>query len=222
MKCNTPFRRLCLHKGQKPTASRGRLRRHKRRKFGAYFIFTRKKIFFRTYKRKNMDATPQKGNQTYLYDFLKHDILVICPQCEKKAIVKTADFTFGNPDNEQNIKLVCVFCGHSQRLSEKPISACKSGQNNAKISREYIFGAAIDPFFHLPLWLSVPFEENILWAYNQQHLSFLSQHIAAKLRERKGEKMSNKSLESRLPKWMTAKKNRESVLKKTEELQARL
>jgi hypothetical protein len=162
-----------------------------------------------------------KGNQIYLYDFLKHDILVICPHCEKKAVVKTADFSFGNPENEQNIKLVCVFCGHSQRLSEKPFSESKSGEKNAKMSREYVFGAAIDPFFHLPLWLTTPFEENTLWAYNQEHLTFLVNFIAAKLRERKGENMSNKSLESRLPKWMTAKKNRKSVLKKAAELQAR-
>ncbi|MEO6133505.1 MAG: hypothetical protein ABIP35_00035, partial [Ginsengibacter sp.] len=62
-------------------------------------------------------------------------------------------------------------------------------------------------------------EQNILWAYNLEHLDFLRGHIEATLRERNGQELLNKSLGSRLPKWMTAKKNREPLLKKISELQ---
>lgn len=60
--------------------------------------------------------------------------------------------------------------------------------------------------FCFPLWLRTDFEGHVLWAYNIKHLDFLRDHIDAKLRERNGQELFNKSLGSRLPKWMTAKK----------------
>jgi hypothetical protein len=60
--------------------------------------------------------------------------------------------------------------------------------------------------------------EYVLWAYNYEHLIFLQQHVAATLRERKGEEKMNQSLGSRLPRWMTSAKNREKVVHYIEEL----
>jgi hypothetical protein len=58
-----------------------------------------------------------------------------------------------------------------------------------------------------------------MWAYNREHIAFLKLHIEAKLRERNGQELANKSLGSRLPKWMNSKKNREPLLKSLTELQ---
>ena len=79
--------------------------------------------------------------------------------------------------------------------------------------RYMIIGGAVDPYFHLPLWLTINCCDNTLWAYNLEHLEFLKQHVAAGLRERNTQVKANQSLGSRLPKWMTASKNRDAVVK---------
>jgi hypothetical protein len=143
--------------------------------------------------------------QRLLYDFLKYDIEAVCPQCSKKALVKTHDFSFQNiPTTE--IKVVCSSCGYNKWWSEKPA-------NNS-----ITIGVSFDPFFQLPLWLLKEWNGNTIWAYNREHLSFIREHIESKLRERNGQAMMNKSIGSRLPRWMTSKKNREVMLRLLEEL----
>ena len=165
-----------------------------------------------------MGLRTKNSYQTFVYDFLKFDILVVCPNCAKKAIVKTDNFSFSNT-GESEVKVICVNCGYNKRLIDKPVSVLHASSEKSKTGRHYIFGGAIDPFFYLPLWLKTGFEANTLWAYNYEHLHFLRGHIDAPLRERNGQEFANKSLGSRLPKWMTSKKNREPLLKIIIELQ---
>ena len=79
-------------------------------------------------------------------------------------------------------------------------------------------GTSVNSYFHLPLWQTINCCNNIFWAYNYEHLEFLKNHIESKLRERNLDEISNKSIGSRLPKWMTSKKNRETVLKIIQQL----
>ncbi|MFT3796632.1 hypothetical protein [Flavobacterium sp.] len=151
-----------------------------------------------------MSIRSKSTYETLLYDFLK-DIWVVCPHCGQQALVKCDQKTFAHID-EDAIRLICTACGHSKRLSEIP-------QQHQWVSRVLVMGGAIDPYFHQRLWLIQPVGGNVLWAYNPAHLDFLEQHVQAQLRERNTEHMRNKSLGSRLPKWMTSAKNRESVLK---------
>jgi len=154
--------------------------------------------------------------QKKLYDFIK-DIYVVCPSCGLQAIIKTPEFLFGKKD-EHNIKLICTKCGRNKRLEEKPDLILHSSPNKIIKGKYLIIGSAIDPYFHLPLWLTFNCCDNTLWAYNYEHLDFLRSHVEAKLRERNTQEMSNKSLGSRLPKWMTSKKNRETILKAIDHL----
>lgn len=85
--------------------------------------------------------------------------------------------------------------------------------------RYYVAGSAVDPYFKLPLWLTTEVDGHLLWAYNHDHLAFLEQHIRATLRERTGPEYKNRSLGSRLPKWMSSAKNRGSILKAIARLQ---
>lgn len=165
-----------------------------------------------------MELRAKDSYQTLIYDFLKFDILVSCPNCSKQALVKSDNFSFRNTD-ESNVKVICINCGYNKRLLEKPSSILHSSNEKTIAGRHYVIGGAIDPFFYLPLWLTTDFEKNTLWAYNFEHLDFLRGHIEAKLRERNGQEPVNKSLGSRLPKWMTSKKNREIILKRISELQ---
>ncbi len=75
----------------------------------------------------------------------------------------------------------------------------------------------LTPFFLLPLYLRENINKNLLWVYNIEHLGCIENHIKAKIRKH-NEPISNKSLGSRLPKWMTAQKNREVVLKTIKKL----
>ncbi len=165
-----------------------------------------------------MGLRTKDSYQTFVYDFLKFDILVVCPNCSKQAMVKTDNFSFSNT-GESEVKVICVNCGYNKRLIDKPVSLLHPSNEKSKTGRHYVFGGAIDPFFYLALWLKTDFEENTLWAYNYEHLLFLREHIEASLRERNGQELANKSLGSRLPKWMTSKKNREPLLKKISALQ---
>ncbi len=167
-----------------------------------------------------MELRTKDSYQTYVYDFLKFDILVICPNCSRQAVVKPDNFSFRKID-ESDVKVICTSCGYNKRLLEKPTSILYSSNEKTITGRYYVVGGAIDPFFYLPLWLKTDCEGHSLWAYNFEHLDFLRVHIEAKLRERKGQELANKSLGSRLPKWMTSKKNRELILKKISELQSK-
>lgn len=165
-----------------------------------------------------MESKTKDSYQTFVYDFIKFDIPVECPNCSKQAIVKPDNFSFGKI-GASDIKIICPNCGYSKKLTEKPDLILHSSNSKVIKGKYYVVGGAIDPFFHLPLWLKTDFEKHTLWAYNLEHLNFLRGHIEAKLRERNGQEVFNKSLGSRLPKWMTSKNNRASLLKKINELQ---
>ncbi|MCF8248243.1 MAG: hypothetical protein K9J37_23660 [Saprospiraceae bacterium] len=143
--------------------------------------------------------------QAFLHQFIK-DVLVVCPNCEGKAIVKTGELIYPRCDVKE-VRVICLKCGYNKQL-----------EHAAGKGKYLVSGAPIDPFFQLPVWLQGDFGDHLLWAYNMEHLQFLEQHIRADLRERNGQETYNSSLGSRLPKWMTAKKNREAVLKVIEKL----
>jgi hypothetical protein len=82
-----------------------------------------------------------------------------------------------------------------------------------------------DDYFELPLWLQTPCCGEVLWAYNERHISFLEDFVGARLRERVRDGKygwSNRSLASRLPAWIKSAKNRDEVMKGLSRLRARL
>src|SRR5690606_31046867 len=88
-----------------------------------------------------------------------------------------------------------------------------------------VIGAAVDWYFHEPLWLRTPCVGHELWAYNEKHLAFIKDYVSADLREsyRDAEYgYSNKSLASRLPTWIKLSKNRDAVLAAISRLEGRL
>jgi hypothetical protein len=166
--------------------------------------------------------TPQRIKDTYekqVYDFIK-DILVVCPSCNRQAVVKTSAFPVRNI-NEHEIKVTCTHCGYNKRLEEKPGAILFYTSTTTIPGRYLIIGGSIDPYFHLPLWLTINCCDNTIWAYNYEHSEFLKAHVEAKLRERNSQEWSNKSLGSRLPKWMTSSKNRDAVLKAIAQLKTK-
>ncbi|MEO7175432.1 MAG: hypothetical protein ABIV51_06215 [Saprospiraceae bacterium] len=143
---------------------------------------------------------------TLLEAFLQYDILIECPQCAKKAIVKSPANN-SERNASADTKAICTHCGFNKLL---PVD-----------QKTTFLGAAVDPYFQYPLWLQAQFEGNLLWAYNCEHLDFLHSHVEAKLRTRDTSHIQNRSLGSRLPKWMSSKKNRQSLLKKITDLKTK-
>ena len=138
-----------------------------------------------------------KDTRETIYSF-QDEFLVRCPCCDSCAIVRCID-----PDKVDSFaprRFSCTACGSSKKWSEK------------KIERWY----TVDDYFHYPLWLQTSCCGKTLWAYNLRHLEFIEAFVRAKLRERKPHELhgwSNKSLFSRLPKWIQSGKNREEIIK---------
>jgi hypothetical protein len=145
----------------------------------------------------------QAGRQA-LTDFLD-EIWVHCPQCGKQAQVR--QLKPGSVDVFAPRRCSCLHCGVTQDWSQGTVT--------------HAAHAAVDPYFQYRLWLQVPCCGQVLWAYNPQHLDFLSAFVGATLRERRVRPRlgwSNRSLASRLPKWMQAKHNRQKVVSAIEQL----
>lgn len=156
-----------------------------------------------------MEDRVKHSYHTYLHEFVE-DVLVVCPQCEGKALIKTGNFR-AMPYEVKDVRAICVACGFSKTL-----------ESISMRSKHLVLGAPIDPFFHWPLWLQTDFSGHTLWAYNQEHLHFLAQHVGAKLRERNGQPHRVRSIGARLPRWMTGKNNREAVLKALDKLNTKI
>ena len=122
-----------------------------------------------------MELRTKDSYQKFVYDFIKLEILVACPNCSKQAVVKPGNFSFSSVE-QSDVKVICSNCGYNKKLIEKPDSILYSSNNKVITGRHYVIGGAIDPFFYLPLWLKTHFEEHTLWAYNLKHLDFLRGH----------------------------------------------
>ncbi len=179
-------------------------------------------------------------------DFAGH-FLVHCPKCDGRALVRAGDHRLlctschhsempGHWYGAWRLSTSrhCTVCGHQERRSiitdrfrEKlPMRCAECGDE-----REYTAhsshvltdkGLVTDSVFGLPLWLQAEFKGELFWAFNTEHLAYIRQYVAAKLRERgiwPGSK--NASLISRLPAFLKKAGHREALLRLFDELEKR-
>ncbi len=140
-------------------------------------------------------------------------IYVRCPKCNKRAhviripddeeeILAETSSRQGSPSFRRSFsprKLSCLHCGYTSIWQG----------NGLRRDGPY------DWYFQLPLWLQTPCCGDILWAFNEEHLSFLERYVTAKQRIKyyaEGQ-IRNGTMASRLPTWMKSAKNRDQVLK---------
>jgi hypothetical protein len=83
------------------------------------------------------------------------------------------------------------------------------------------FSGPDDPYFGLPLWLSIDCCGKVLWAYNAEHLNLLEGYVGARLRER-GDFLGTMSMLERLPRWMKSANHRTEVLRAIQRLRKSL
>jgi len=155
-----------------------------------------------------------QDSSTYLDEFAD-EFLIVCPSCERQARVVLSEPTqFDHaPHLFASRKLVCPFCGYYKKQSNGPAVTFSSQK---EVTNNVVIGGSFDWYFQQPLWLQSECCGEVLWAYNEKHLAFLRQYVAAKLRSRVPN--INKSMVSRLPKWMKSAKNREAILRAIDNL----
>ncbi len=157
-----------------------------------------------------------KGKEVYHFG---DEFLVVCPKCALMAKVIPVE----SSEMLNRRKLICSNCGYN-----KPTNVNKSPRrmpgmefSNKRNTNDYIvIGGAFDWYFREPIWLQIECCGETLWAYNKEHLEFIENYVAAKLRERIPN--VNKSLASRLPQWMKSAKNRAEILKAIAKLKEKL
>lgn len=144
------------------------------------------------------------------------EILVVCPSCGSKAIV-----TSSHSDTWQ-AEFLCLQCLSHKTWGGDPNSFV-TAYSNYEQHEGMLFGPPLDCFFRYPLWYQIPCKNEVLYAYNFNHLNWLEQYVDAKLRERTQTEHGwhNSSLQSRLPQWILSTKNRNIVLKKIAELKGK-
>lgn len=139
------------------------------------------------------------------------EFLVECPRCDGCARVRDR----GPDAGARRVVLACSRCGHSAVWEPAHAGTFTSSSTSWYPRGAIGVGAAVDWYFHLPLWLRAPCCGETLWAYNAAHLDFLEGFVGAALRERTRDPelgWSNRSMASRLPGWMQLAANRRAVL----------
>lgn len=158
-------------------------------------------------------------------------------QCLKCSFSRTSLSKWSGPMTG-TIKRRCPVCGSwikesmklkramSRMAMTKAITCHSCGEKNKfpiRWKEDRFQGTPTDPAYGLQLWLQIPCAGNVLWVYNKKHLQALNAYIASKLRERVGAMWVRKwSMFNRMPQWMKAAKNRESLLRGLRRLEQRL
>ena len=179
---------------------------------------------------------------TSLLSFTSH-VLVKCPYCEGRASITKSNrkakpifsctncFKLVDVDAWYGpvvLKLLysrCGNCGNDLRYEEitkappkTKVVQCAVCNSTKEYPTEYekIYASnniAIDPHLGLPLWLQTSVQQNLLWAYNHDHLQHMKAFVSAKLRD------STSSYARKLPEFITSAKNRTKVMKAIEKLE---
>lgn len=142
-------------------------------------------------------------------DDFAYEILVVCPECEGRAVTRPKDreatgWALANGPR----RVACSGCGF---VAEALAPA-----------RRRTGAESIDDHFGLTLWLCTRCSGEELWAYNEAHLDWLETFVAAHHREREAPSGGKWTMATRLPRWMKAKENRADILAKLAKLRTRL
>ena len=116
--------------------------------------------------------------------------LVVCPRCTACTSVVPLS------GDRSGWRVACSACGFTQDQSGSTAGPWR-GQD------------AVEPHFHLPLWLQTPCCGDTLWAFNCEHLDYIEEYVCASLREGFA---GNNTVASRLPAWLVTAKHRDDVL----------
>ena len=166
-----------------------------------------------------MGDSETSGNKRFiddgrqLVDFA-HEFLIACPECSHRCKVQIKS---GEVNHWSSPRVVtCSHCGLIKETREKKYTVYDDGR---------------DWYFGYQLWLQTPCCGDTLWVLNPAHLEYLESFFNAQVREQiahhlappgVGYRNVNRSLISRLPKWMKERSNQPKILKALEKLRSKL
>ncbi|PAQ15652.1 hypothetical protein CD798_05465 [Bacillaceae bacterium SAOS 7] len=145
------------------------------------------------------------------------EFLVVCPNCHGKSkVISLGDHAPYRTDMTK--RFICLECGLMKEFTPKKncFNQVVISYSNKWTEGFINIGGVFDWYFGYPLYLQISCCSHTLWAYNLQHLEYLKNYVEAELRENHPYYLS---IESRLPLWIKAAKNREIVLKAIEKLE---
>lgn len=133
------------------------------------------------------------------------EVLVVCPRCAGQAVIRGASTT---------PRMTCSHCG-AVRIADEQTPRLSWGTARRD---------GYEPSFGFRLWLV---EEccggEVLWAFNERHLSYLERFIASTDRDRDfPSPAGDRGLAYKLPKWMQLARNRAELLRTIDRLRVRL
>jgi len=123
-------------------------------------------------------------------DAFSDETLVVCPKCNGKATVKSCK-------EAQKAELYCSSCHY---IANRDIADVDNTHSKCT-----------DYWFNCELFLQSSFKNELFWAHNYKHLSYIKQYIEAELRERNNREFF--TLVEKLPKFIKSAKNRTKLLK---------
>ena len=140
---------------------------------------------------------------------------VVCPYCSRRALVTMSETIVAPGLNALRGRFSCTHCGSSgaQRLPPRVLASYAVHKDGR------------DPMLGLPLWFVTQTRHGLLFAYNREHVAALEEFVGATLRERHAMPstfLRNRTMQSRLPRWMKIAANRGEVLKALARLRAKL
>lgn len=139
-------------------------------------------------------------DQHYRLTDFQNEVWVHCIQCQKQTVARV--FL-----DQKKARLSCLHCGFHKEVST--LMPYSSGGH-------YEIIQAAHAYFNASLWFAGPFKNEVFWAYNPEHLVYLENYIAAKIREHKDRE--HFTLLEKLPKFYHEAKNRAPLLKLIEKL----
>jgi hypothetical protein len=125
------------------------------------------------------------------------------------------------PDLVSEVLAVCPACSACARVTAERGVCPSCAWTRPRSGRTVRWGVPNDPYLGLPLWLTTPVGDEVLWALNGGHLDLLDAYVSATLRERVPDR-TGFTLVERLPPWVKSAKNRDAVLAGVARLRERL
>lgn len=134
----------------------------------------------------------------YEYSSFSNTQKVNCEKCNSLFDLETKDLL--QTVKKANCK--CPDCHHINQVAVEFDLYKDNGMYNHQ---------GKDQYFGLDFWYRISFKNNCFWAYNLEHLNEIENYVSAEIRKRHSG--NYQSMVEKLPKWITAKKNRNDLLK---------
>ena len=143
-----------------------------------------------------------------VWDWLD-DVLVKCPHCGNQARSQSQSFFNNTPlsrETDKSRRFSCLSCGSSRNWHWDTFG---------------VVHEPVDPFTGYDLWLQSRISQGVVYVYNEYHLDVLREFVSSGVRGPIGFPggLRNRTYFSRLPAWIKAAGNRDTIVRELDKLE---